>query len=469
MQIIDTISRKPNLTEIKQLNNAEQPKRHVIEYNANSREMSTADLLCSQLPQFQTSQILSINPEKPLNEQIKKVSKGIGIPLGLTLSALALTGCGKDSNANFDQPQIIPQEQVLKQPVSNMPPEYLQGQNLAASSGSINNCYTLPANQALCIQGYNDRLRGNTNTVITQQAPAAVPQKQPQPIIAEPQQVQEQPHQPPVQTNQAPSSGDELEIDLGDESGSVQTPPQNPNQNQTAQFPVPTRKPGRIKKAITAFRNFLSEDGSQPATISRQNQPSQPAIQKARLVSNIGEACKNALPAVVTVHAGREIGSGTIVDPKGLVITNNHVVRRGGDITVDLTNGTKISGSVIATDKPNDLALIKLESGNYPTITLASGTPSPGEELCAAGSPYGQPNVITTGTFANTRGEGDLVSKVPLKPGNSGGPLINKRGEQVGVNKGVPPKEAVNNGADPNTSFATSADVAKQFISQNSR
>ena len=198
-----------------------------------------------------------------------------------------------------------------------------------------------------------------------------------------------------------------------------------------------------------------------------------PAIAAPSLnsISATRENCVQAKAAVVTVYAGREIGSGSIVSPEGVVITNNHVVRdavmgQAKTISVKLADGNRYSGRLVSTDTKNDLALIKLSANRqFPTVPLASADRiQAGQRVCAIGSPYGQPGVLTEGTFTNFRTNGDLKSSVVLRPGNSGGPLLNARGEMIGVNKAILQSSV---GENSGISFATSATIAQRFIERN--
>lgn len=172
-------------------------------------------------------------------------------------------------------------------------------------------------------------------------------------------------------------------------------------------------------------------------------------------------------PAVVTISAGNGSGSGSIISPEGLVLTNNHVIRsaRGGVVSVRTTAGGRYTGQVIATDPKNDLALVRLNTTDrLPTIRL-SGVESiqVGQRVFAIGSPFGLSGTLTTGILSRIGRNGDLQTDAALNPGNSGGPLLNSRGELIGVNKAI----LSTGGGNIGIGFATSAVVARDFIQQN--
>jgi serine protease Do len=176
---------------------------------------------------------------------------------------------------------------------------------------------------------------------------------------------------------------------------------------------------------------------------------------------------RTASPAVVTISTNSGSGSGSIVSPEGLVLTNNHVIRsaRDGVVSVRTTTGERYTGQVIATDVKNDLALIRLNtSDRLPTIRLSGvETIQVGQRVFAIGSPFGLSGTLTTGILSRIGRNGDLQTDATLNPGNSGGPLLNSRGELIGVNKAI----LSNGGGNVGIGFATSAVVAKDFIQQN--
>lgn len=184
------------------------------------------------------------------------------------------------------------------------------------------------------------------------------------------------------------------------------------------------------------------------------------------------EHCKQASAAVVTIYAGTEIGSGSVITPDGVILTNHHVLKdainsRGKKlIYVNFLDGGHYTARLISQDVANDLALIRLNTeSTFPTVPLAETLAvRPKEAVCAVGSPLGRRGVISQGTFDGARQNGDLRSQIYLYPGNSGGPLIDTRGTMIGINKSIWEDEQ---GRNSGISFATSAPVARQFIAKS--
>lgn len=179
-------------------------------------------------------------------------------------------------------------------------------------------------------------------------------------------------------------------------------------------------------------------------------------------------AYRLASPAVVTISTGRGSGSGSIVSPEGLILTNYHVIQsaRGGLVNVSTTTGKRYTGRVIASDRQNDLALVRLDtSDRFPTVPLSNPQGiQVGQRVFAIGSPFGLSGTLTTGILSRIAPNGDLQTDAALNPGNSGGPLLNSRGELIGVNKAI---LSPGGGGNIGIGFATSITVARDFIQQN--
>ncbi len=208
---------------------------------------------------------------------------------------------------------------------------------------------------------------------------------------------------------------------------------------------------------------------AQAQIVTHQYQAEQ-SISSSHRQSSTYRDCQSISPAVVTIYAGKEIGSGSIVRTDGFIITNYHVVQdaiaseRSGWLSVRTLNGNRYPGQVIKIDRQHDLALIQLKAWKYFPVVRIAGTNSirTGQKVYAIGSPFGCPGVLTEGVLSRIRSNGDLQSQLMLNPGNSGGPLLNSRGEMIGVNRGILQTPS---GSNTGISFATNLTIAKLFIS----
>lgn len=139
------------------------------------------------------------------------------------------------------------------------------------------------------------------------------------------------------------------------------------------------------------------------------------------------------------------LGSGFIISPDGLVLTNAHVVKGASDVTVKLTDRREFHAKVLGSDPKTDVAVLKIEAKNLPTVRLGSTRDlQVGEWVLAIGSPFGFENSVTAGVVsAKGRSLPDdslvpfIQTDVAVNPGNSGGPLFNARGEVVGINSQI--------------------------------
>jgi serine protease DegQ len=140
------------------------------------------------------------------------------------------------------------------------------------------------------------------------------------------------------------------------------------------------------------------------------------------------------------------LGSGVIVSPAGYVLTNNHVIEEADEIEVILNDGRKSVAKVIGTDPETDLAVLKVELGNMPVITLGdSESLSVGDPVLAIGNPFGVGQTVTSGIVSalgrtqlgiNTF-ENFIQTDAAINPGNSGGALVDIQGRLMGINTAI--------------------------------
>ncbi|WP_029044024.1 DegQ family serine endoprotease [Cupriavidus sp. WS] len=166
----------------------------------------------------------------------------------------------------------------------------------------------------------------------------------------------------------------------------------------------------------------------------------------------------------------RGLGSGFIVSPDGLILTNAHVVDGAQEVTVKLTDRREFKAKVLGVDAQSDVAVIRIDAKNLPTVRL--GDPARvrvGEPVLAIGSPYGFENTVTAGIVsAKSRSLPDdtyvpfIQTDVAVNPGNSGGPLFNQRGEVIGINSQIYSQT----GGYQGLSFAIPIDVATKVETQ---
>ena len=164
----------------------------------------------------------------------------------------------------------------------------------------------------------------------------------------------------------------------------------------------------------------------------------------------------------------RGVGSGFIVSKDGYVMTNHHVVEGADEIYVTLTDKREFKGKLIGSDQRTDVALVKIESNDLPSLKI--GDPNRvrvGEWVLAIGSPFGLESTVTAGIVsAKGRETGDYLpfiqTDVAVNPGNSGGPLLNMRGEVIGINSQIYSRT----GGFMGISFAIPIDEAQRVADQ---
>src|ERR1700722_13777410 len=193
---------------------------------------------------------------------------------------------------------------------------------------------------------------------------------------------------------------------------------------------------------------------------------------------------KKALPSVVNITSTAVAfdffygpvpqqgqGSGFILDKQGLILTNNHVIDNAQRVEVTLSDKHKYKASVLTVDKNHDLALLKIDAPNLVPATLSdSRSLAVGQRVYAIGNPFGLSGTMTRGIISAIRSirgpqgnpiEDAIQTDAAVNPGNSGGPLLNSRGEVIGITTMI-----ASNGADQSSGigFAIPVNTAKAVL-----
>jgi Do/DeqQ family serine protease len=164
------------------------------------------------------------------------------------------------------------------------------------------------------------------------------------------------------------------------------------------------------------------------------------------------------------------VGSGVVVTDDGYILTNNHVVEGADEIHVDFTDGRSLSAKVVGTDKPSDLALLKIEGTGFKYVQLGdSNAVKVGDVVLAVGNPLNVGQTVTMGIISakgRSTGLGDgsyedfLQTDAPINRGNSGGALVNMKGELVGINSQI----LSGSGGNIGIGFAIPANMAQRVM-----
>ncbi len=169
---------------------------------------------------------------------------------------------------------------------------------------------------------------------------------------------------------------------------------------------------------------------------------------------DIPQLVENLAPSVVTIFTDGGVGSGVVYSEDGLILTNEHVIRGNTRVEVGFADGQRVAGTVRATDAVTDLALVQADRTGLPKPTYQVDLPRVGEGALVLGSPLGFENTATSGIISglhrsipgsasNSLSLVDLIqTDAPISPGNSGGAVINMRGEIIGISEAYIPPSA---------------------------
>ncbi|MBN1174024.1 MAG: trypsin-like peptidase domain-containing protein [Micromonosporaceae bacterium] len=189
--------------------------------------------------------------------------------------------------------------------------------------------------------------------------------------------------------------------------------------------------------------------------------PAAAAAIAARQLDSLADVVDAVSPSIVTViisgpsASGRagttlgsasSLGSGVVLDPDGLILTNQHVIASGGTVSVRFSDGGTATATVLAQDATADLALLRASgvSGLTPATLGSNATVAVGDTVLAFGSPLGLEGTVTAGiisavdrTIDDTPGIRYLQTDAPINSGNSGGALVNTAGQVIGINVSI--------------------------------
>ncbi len=166
-------------------------------------------------------------------------------------------------------------------------------------------------------------------------------------------------------------------------------------------------------------------------------------------------------------------GSGSIIDARGYILTNNHVIKNSSRLFVTLSSGDKLEAKIVGVDPENDLAVIKIDPGNRTLKTIDLGTSSNlkvGQKILAIGNPFSFNWTLTTGVVSGLgrpiRSDNNLViqnmiqTDAAINSGNSGGPLLDSKGRMIGINTMI----FSPSGGSVGIGFSVPVDTAKRVV-----
>jgi serine protease Do len=184
------------------------------------------------------------------------------------------------------------------------------------------------------------------------------------------------------------------------------------------------------------------------------------------------EGMGNMRPQRPRAEREQSLGSGVVVSPNGYILTNNHVVDGATDVRVTFSDRREFKARVVGTDPKTDVAVLKIEAENLPSVVLGdSDKVQVGDYALAIGNPFGLGDTVTMGIVSATGRanlgiedyEDFIQTDAPINPGNSGGALVNDRGDLIGINTAI-----LSHGSEGNQGigFAVPVQVARNVMDQ---
>jgi S1-C subfamily serine protease len=232
--------------------------------------------------------------------------------------------------------------------------------------------------------------------------------------------------------------------------------PSAPSQPSAVESPiVPERSVVRTEAPVSRSSAAVPQNSNFIAEAAQRVGPAVVRIDSQRTVSGRGFGSQDPFgrffgenaPPSSRVQEGT--GSGFIIDANGIILTNAHVIDGADRVTVVLTDGRRFEGEVLGQDIVTDVAVVKIEATDLPTVPIGDSEQlQPGEWAIAIGNPLGLDNSVTVGIVSATgrssadigvsdRRVGFIQTDAAINPGNSGGPLLNQQGEVIGMNTAI--------------------------------
>jgi serine protease Do len=221
--------------------------------------------------------------------------------------------------------------------------------------------------------------------------------------------------------------------------------------------------------ALPDFSALVEQYGPAVVNISTTTAPVRTQMQLPQIPGDPGDPIQEffrrfQIPVPQGDSIRKGVGSGFIVSADGYILTNAHVVDDANEVTVKLTDNREFKAKVIGVDRRTDVALVKIDARNLPTVKIGDASKARvGQWVAAIGSPFGLENTVTAGIIsAKSRSLPDetyvpfIQTDVAINPGNSGGPLFNMAGEVIGINSQIYSRT----GGYMGLSFAVPIDVA---------
>ncbi|MBI2903126.1 MAG: trypsin-like peptidase domain-containing protein [Candidatus Methylomirabilis oxyfera] len=242
----------------------------------------------------------------------------------------------------------------------------------------------------------------------------------------------------------------------------------------------------RIRRALTAAVLALGVIGVAGLVHAQKPQPEVQGLSPEEQI--VISVYKRAGPGVVHITSTalaydfffnpvpqKGTGSGFVVDDRGYILTNNHVVEEADSLEVTLTDKSKVRAKLVGRDSSNDLAVIKIDVPKEKLSPLKLGNSDAlqvGQMAIAIGNPFGLDRTVTRGVVSSVgrmlrsdsgrQIRGIIQTDAPINPGNSGGPLLNSRGEVIGINSAI----YTPSGGSVGIGFAIPVNTAKRLLPQ---